>query len=475
MEKLKLFIENFFVYGLGGVISKIIPLVMLPIVTRLMPNTFYYGLNDLYNTLVSFTSAIAVMGMYDATFRLFFEKDDLEYKKTICTTAFLFTIVTSIFFSAILFAFRRPISIFFFGNTKYEYLVDLSALATIVGGTNNIVASPIRMQNKRIIYLIANCIGPVISYSFSIPLLVKGYYSIALPLASVISGIILESTFLILNQSWFKFNLFDKRILRDMLQIGIPLMPNILIYWIFNSSDKIMITNLIGVESAGIYAVSSKIGHVSQLIYTAFAGGWQFFAFSTMKEKKQVENNSKVFEYLMVISLSTYILYCSFSYWIFKVLFTDNYLSGHISSTYLFLAPLLQMLFQVACSQFIIIKKTWINMCILALGAIVNVMLNIILIPSIGIEGASIATLIGYILSLTICIIVLVNMNLMYISKREILIFLISVIFFIIWRLVTFEYIILNILLIVSIYMIFAYLYKIDICFLFQKLKDGRR
>ena len=45
MSKVKLFIENFLVYGLGGVLSKIVPLIMLPIITRLMPDTFYFGLN----------------------------------------------------------------------------------------------------------------------------------------------------------------------------------------------------------------------------------------------------------------------------------------------------------------------------------------------------------------------------------------------------------------------------------------------
>ena len=50
MNRFKLFIENFLVYGLGGMISKIVPFVMLPIVTRLMPNCFYFGLNDISGT-----------------------------------------------------------------------------------------------------------------------------------------------------------------------------------------------------------------------------------------------------------------------------------------------------------------------------------------------------------------------------------------------------------------------------------------
>ena len=81
MSKLKLFVENFLVFGLGGVIQKAIPLVMVPIVTRLMPNSDYFGLNDMSNTVFSFGCAFAVMGMYDAMYRMFFEKDDEDYKK----------------------------------------------------------------------------------------------------------------------------------------------------------------------------------------------------------------------------------------------------------------------------------------------------------------------------------------------------------------------------------------------------------
>ena len=84
MKKGKLLIENILVYGLGGVINKIIPFIMLPIVTRMMPNSSYYGLNDLFTTIVSFAGALAMMGMYDAMYRMFFEKDDVEFRQEIC-------------------------------------------------------------------------------------------------------------------------------------------------------------------------------------------------------------------------------------------------------------------------------------------------------------------------------------------------------------------------------------------------------
>jgi O-antigen/teichoic acid export membrane protein len=92
------------------------------------------------------------------------------------------------------------------------------------------------------------------------------------------------------------------------------------------------------------------------------------------------------------------------------------------------------MLFQVACNQFLVIKKTWPNMLILLLGVVVNICLNYTLIPRIGIEGAAIATLMGYVVSDIIVVIVLCCMKLMVISRRFLGVTGLLVIYTIIWR-----------------------------------------
>ena len=453
MNKIRLFIENFFVYGLGGVISKIVPLIMVPIVTRIMPNTSYYGLSDLSNTVVSFASAIAVMGMYDAMYRMFFEKDDLNYKKSICSTAFSFTMITSVIVFIVMLMLKNVIAKYFFGDSKYAYIVYLSAMAALVSATNSIVSAPTRMQNKRKIFLITNTISPILSYAIALPLLFKGYYIIALPLASVISGGIMELSFAVMNRTWFSVKL---------------------VYWLFNSCDKVMITNIIGVGAAGIYSVGSKLGHCSQLIYTAFAGGWQYFAFSTMKEKNQVETNSKIFEYLGIISFIATAFISAWSFFIFKVLFTKQYLSGYIIAPYLFLAPLLQMLFQVAANQFIVIKKTWPNMVILLGGAIVNIMINLILIPVLGIEGAAMATLLGYAVSDIICMLVLKKMKLMTISRRFIFSATLMVIFMIIWRVFFSNSTIIGTLAAIVVTIIWGILYRDELKMILNFIKKGK-
>lgn len=474
MNKFKLFIENFLVYGLGGIISKLIPLIMVPIVTRLMPNTEYYGISDLSNTVVQFGSAIAVIGMYDAMYRMFFEKEDEEYKKNICSTALLFTMITSLIVFVIMLIARDFIAQYFFENTKYAYVVYLSAMAVLVSATNNIISAPTRMQNKRKIFLVTNTVSPLLSYSISIPLLLAGHYVIALPLAAVVSGVTMEITFGILNHRWFNFRRFDKKLLRQLLIIAIPLFPNFLIYWLFNSCDKVMITNILGIGAAGIYSVGSKLGHCSQLIYTAFAGGWQYFAFSTMKDDDQVKSNSMIFEYLGVISFVATAFICAWSYLIFNILFTDKYLTGYVVAPYLFLAPLLQMLFQVACNQFLVIKKTWPNMLILSSGVVINILINYFLIPVLGIEGAAIATLLGYVVSDVICVVVLCKMKLMVINFKFVLATIIMMNYIIAWRLMFSNKILIGTISAVIVSIIMIFLYREDLKRLLAMIKKKK-
>lgn len=463
MNKKKLFIENLLVYGLGGIISQIVPLIMLPIVTRIMPNSSYFGISDLATTITSFGSYLAVMGMYDAMYRLFFDKDEEEYKKEICTTALCITIFTSIFVFLVMILGKNLIAKYVLGDTKYYYVVYITAMSTLVSATNSIVSAPTRMQNKRKVFLVMNTISPILSYSVSIPLLLSGHYIIALPIAAVISGFTSECIFFILNRNWFSLKRFRKQYIKPLLKIALPLMPNFLVYWVFNSSDKIMITNILGTVDTGIYSIGSKLGLASQLIYTAFSGGWQFFAFSTMKEENQVESNSRIFEYLGIISFSATSFIFAFSELVYEIVFSKEYHSGFLIAPYLFLAPLLLMLFQVISNQFLVIKKTWPNVCILLFGAVANIVLNTWLIPIIGIEGAAIATLAGYALSVIICVIVLYHMKLIVIRPQFYVAVILMIAYILIWRFCFIKNMLYSIVAAITLTVCLILLYKKDI------------
>lgn len=471
MKKFKIFISNIFVYGFGGVISRIVPIVMLPIVTRLMPDSGYYGLNDLSMTLVSVGQAIAVFGMYDAMFRLFFDKDDEIYQKQICSTAFLITMITSLAVFFVIIGFNQVLSKLIFKDEQYSYLVCLAAFAILVGATNNIVAAPTKIQNKSKTFIIVNTLSPIIAYSMAIPLLLSGYYSFALQISNLVAAILIEGFFIYKNRGWFSFKYVNWLYIKPLLKIAVPLMPSFLIYWIYHSADRLMIQHFLNAQEVGIYAIGSKLGQISNLIYTAFTGGWLYFAYSTMKEEAQVKNNSRIFEYLGIIAYSASVLACAFSYNIYKIVFTEEYLPGYKVAPYLFFAPLLQMLFQVAGNQFIVMKKVLPNVLILFAGAIVNVGLNLILIPRVGIEGAAIGTIMGYLFADIICVIVLLKIEMLVLSKRFVIATAGILLFWFIWVVYLYRFIFMGICTAVVIILLYCYLYRRDIVECFRLFK----
>lgn len=433
-NRTKLFFENILVYGLGGMISKLIPFIMLPIITRLYPNSEYIGLNDLSTTFVQFAVAIAVCGMYDAMFRLFFDDDKLEAQQKVCSTALIFVTSITVALSVLCYLFRYQIARIYFGGEQYVYLVMITVIGFLVSSTNQIVSAPTRIQNKRKVFLVTNTISPLISYSVAIPLIFKGYYIFAMPIATIIAGVTLEVAFGFMNMKFFKVSSFDKNRLKDLLKIGLPLMPNFIVYWIYNSSDKVMISHLLNSSATGVYSVASRIGHISNLIYTAFAGGWLYFAYSTMNDADQVQMKSNMFEYLGAVSFAATVALMSIVRVGFKILFPAEYFAGYLVTPYLFLAPLLLMLYQVIANQFTIVKKTYMNLVTLSTGAVLNVILNLTLIPILGIEGASAATLIGYICSIVICIVVLRKMELIFVNCKLFISTVLFMIYFILWR-----------------------------------------
>lgn len=225
-----------------------------------------------------------------------------------------------------------------------------------------------------------------------------------------------------LNRKDFNFKFYDKKIAKELFKIGLPLVPTFLIYWIFKSMDRIMINKMLGASELGIYSVGSKVASVSQLIYTAFAGGWSYFAFSTMRDKDQVDLNSKVFEYLGIISFLAFIVAQPFIKPVFNLFFKGDYQKGEVVFSYLFLSPLILMLFQVIANQVIVIKKSYLSTIALLLGAILNIILNFIFIKKYGIKGAALSTLLSYVLSVIIMGLICYKYKLVKIKNRFIII-----------------------------------------------------
>ena len=204
-----------------------------------------------------------------------------------------------------------------------------------------------------------------------------------------------------INFPYFKSFRFSKTIARSLLNIGVPLVPIFIIYWANNSVIRVLIIKNLGATELGVFAIGSKYAGISSFIQAAFAGGWSFFTFSTMKDKDQTEMKSKIFESLLMIIVVVYTLLTPFVPYFFNILFSGEYVRGYTVFGQLFLGPLLLILYQIIANQFTIIEKSFYSFIALMIGFLIGVVSCYTLIfEGFGIVGASFSIPISYIIAI---------------------------------------------------------------------------
>lgn len=414
-SRARLFIENFLIYGVGNVLTKAVPFLMLPVLTRLITDPAVFGVYDIYNIIIRFATPLAVLGCYDAMFRLFFDDSDPHFQKEICSSSLAIVLTTSLF--ALFITLILWISGISFIE-GYRWLIPIAGLVISSHAIQNIVAAPTRMQNQRQRIIVISLLAPMVYYFFAMILAWSGWPLEGLVFGNLLSGILVLMIYGLLNNSFFSLKSVKIEYIKELLKIGIPLAPTFLIYWIFTSCDRFMLGHFIGIEAVGLYGIGARLSSISQGIYMAFAGGWQYFAFSTMKDEDHTQLMSRVFEVLGVLSITCLVLLLPFVGWIFHIMVAKQYQGASVVFPYLFISPLLLMLSQIAGTQIIVEKKTYLSTLTRLLGAFVNVGLNLWWIPVWGAKGAAMATFVGY-LVMTISVgIIAIKMNRLLINAR---------------------------------------------------------
>jgi len=410
--------------------------------------------------------------MYDAMFREYFEKEDHQYRFDVTATANRIVLITSVIICAVFVFANASFSNLFFGTPIYGSVIIFAAFGMIISSNRQIIAAPTRMQNKRTVYVVSGLLGGLSYYGLAILLIYVGYSYFGLIYANIISAMLLLMFFGALNRKFFTLGKFNIYIAKELFKIGLPLVPVFLIYWVYHSVDRIMITNMLSTTELGIYAIGARVASISTFIYAAFAGGWQYFAFSTMKDGDQVALNSKVFEYLGAISFLSLIVLYPFLRPLFNVLFPATYWSGVVVVPYLYISPLLLMLFQVVGNQFLVIKKSYWSTITLSFGALANVLLNLLLIPFMGIEGAAVATLIGYSLSVVVVCFVTSRLKLHTTSKRMLVACVALIFYLVIARSLLYDSMTKQLILTLAATLVFLYMYRKELYLLYIKAKS---
>jgi O-antigen/teichoic acid export membrane protein len=426
MNRTKLFIENFFTYGIVSALTKIIPFVLLPIITRLLPDTSNYGHFSVYELVTNFGMSLSGLGIYAITFREYFDTKDTHQQDNLTTTTFWIIFLNTIFIFIALLIFSPVLNKVLFGDVNNIAIILLGGIGILVSAYFELFRFPIKLKNDRKVFTLAGISNSLLNKVVAIFLIVIGLSYFGLIWSAIISNSIIILYF------WYKYRDFYFRgkfrwdIAKSLLKQGLPLIPISIIFWVYGSIDRVMILRFHDFADLGIYQIGASLSTVSSLIFVAFSTGWGYFAFKTMKDDDYKPMMGTVFSLLFVFCSLFYLSMFLLKDFLFNTMFTGDYVYGVIVFPYLLLPPLILIFNYVLVHQLIIIKKTFIISIFYALGCTLCICLNLWLTPIYGIVGAAIATASGYAFSLMITFILVVFIKKLIILDFKLYIMLFS-------------------------------------------------
>lgn len=387
-QRNKYLLKNTVIFSIGNFGTKIISFFLVPLYTNIL-TTREYGTVDLIYTIGMVLVPLLTLNIGESIMRFALDKD-ADCDKIMSTG------ITILIFGAIIGLLILPIANLFESVSNYSIYIYLYTLTLAF---SQIFLCYLRGKEFLLKYSIGNIIQSLTIAIFNIIFLIgmkKGIvgYLMAYILANVCTG---------LYGFWAgKVNLVIKKysidieLSKNMIKYSVVLIPNSFMWWIMNSSDRMMVSAMISVTANGVYAVAYKIPTLLSTITTIFNQAWSYSAIREDESEDKEEYNNRVYDNLVtiVIVVATGLLMIMKPF--LSVYVGKEYYAAWHYVPYLIVGFVFMTLGSFIATSYTVHKDSMGFLISGTVGAIINLILNFILIPMMGVSGAAFATCISY-------------------------------------------------------------------------------
>lgn len=392
LSREKSLVKNTIIITIGKVCTQLITFFLLPVYTALL-STEEYGTVDLLNTLISLCLPIVTFQIEQALFRHLIDSrnNESEIKNTITTTLVTITVQSIIYL--LLFAIISP-----FIHNQYKYYLATNVIACIFSSIMLQISRGLG-DNKK--YAVGSFITAFTTVILNVVFIVGFRWGAYGMLTASLIGNIVCSIYIFTSKKvykYIKFKLFSKVLLKKLWKYSLPLIPNAISWWIFNSSDRIIVSSVLGIGENGILSAAYKFSSVYITIYNIFNMTWTESASLHINDKdasKFISNTMNV-----VLNLFTSICFgiIVLMPFIFPIMINEKFENAYNQIPILMLSSLFNVVVGLLSVIYVAKKDTKAVAKTSIMAAIINLIVNLGLIKVIGLYAASISTLAAYLI-----------------------------------------------------------------------------
>lgn len=370
--------------------SRIIQFIFIPLYTYWLSTT-EYGIIDTIVITVSLVGPFASLTIQDALLR--FLLGERKKAPSFYTTSIVIWFIGSMIFllSYIPFSYIEVVRPYWLQFYLYLILSNLYAIQT----------SFLRGKEKNKLYSVIGVLFTLLQVSLIVLFVARWKQGVAGYLyAQDIAFAVAIFISIVLSGSWrcFKPSACNKSDVCSMLNYSIPLVPNAIMWWIINSSDKYMIMYFISASANGIFSIAAKIPTVINVVYQIFLMAWQISAVDEYKNQDSKVFYSRIYRCLV----SGLFLFASLIFIFIKpavyFLLEESYWEAWKYIPILFISAIFSSLAGYYGTFYVAYQKTKGALRTSAVCAVCNIVLNYVLLMKGGVVGVALATMFSFIL-----------------------------------------------------------------------------
>ncbi len=371
---------------MGNMGSKLMIFLLLPLYTNYLQKS-EYGYYDILLTIAMLVESIFTLRIPDAMYRwLLDKKEDENFIISTCVDLL----------KKLILIFSFTYLLFYRWLNEGFVMVYFYLLTTILVAFSQQI---IRGKQKNALFSILGTVETFVFLSLNILLIVVMKYKIE---GILISKIISNMTWVIFGIKEIKFSgkvdkIRSTDLKKKMLKYSLPLLPNVLSWWIMKVSDRYAIGIFLGTEWNGIYAVSNKFPALLMVFNTIFLMAWQESSFTEYGQKDYRDFYSRTFNELMKFQFLTALMIMPISR-IFTELFIGE--DFQIAWRYSLLLIFSNVFFSFSSflgTIYLTKKKTKGTFLSSGVGAGLNLLINILFIKKYGLSVAAISTFVSFV------------------------------------------------------------------------------
>lgn len=381
------------IYALAAIISRILLIIQVPLFSRIFgPQEF--GILDLISISVVIINLVIGFEISQAVAIFFAEAKTAEDKIYTASSALWFVLVSYVIFTAAVWPYSESAFAYLIGDAGSSFLAKPFLISAFASGMFLITQNQLRWMLMPREFFLANIAFGATNILLSVFFVYQAY----LGMLGIIYALSLSSVFGTTLCVYYARNVFKLRIslahLKRMLYFSLPLVPSSILVFICLYVDRICINQLLGLKEVGLYAVASRFASVVGVLIIAFSRAFTPLIYNYYQEASTPAGIATLLRIYLLIGCTMILGLGLFSAEIITLLSGQEYYSAH-QLLPLISASLIISNIYVFTPGLAIGKRTYAIAIISLAGAVVNLAMNVILIPAMGIAGAAWATVLS--------------------------------------------------------------------------------